>query len=166
MKELDADKIARFLMQKQGEFVINAPCSSHAGGVWERQIRSIRNILDSTLSLSHGRLDDASLRCLFYEAMMIVISRPLTAIDSDPNSETITPNHLVTMKSSIPLPPPGNFVKEDIYARKRWRRIQYFMEQFWSRWRKEYLLNLSKRQIWVKPRRNVQVGEVVMLADV
>jgi hypothetical protein len=141
MKELDADKIARFLMQKQCEFVFNAPCSSHAGGVWERQIRSIRNILDSTLSLSHGRLDDASLRCLFYEAMMIVNSRPLTAIDSDPNSETITPNHLVTMKSSILLPPPGNFVKEDIYARKRWRRIQYLMEQFWSRWRKEYLLN-------------------------
>jgi hypothetical protein len=140
-------------MREQCEIVFNAPHSSHAGGVWERQIRSIRNILDSTLKLSHGRMDDPSLRCLFYEAMMIVNSRPLTAIDSNPNSETITPNHLVTMKSSIPLSPPGKFVREDIYARKRWSGIQYLIEQFWSQWRKEYLLNLSKRQTWAKPRR-------------
>ncbi len=166
MKELDVNRITNFLTQKQCEFVFNAPHSSHAGGVWERQIRSIRNILDSTLSLSYGRLDDASLRCLLYEAMMIVNSRPLTAIDNDPNSETITPNHLVTMKPSMPLPPPGKFVREDIYARKRWRRIQYLMEQFWSRWRKEYLLNLSERQRWAKPRRNAQVGDIVMLTDI
>jgi hypothetical protein len=70
------------------------------------------------------------------------------------------------MKPSMPLPPPGKFVREDIYARKRWRRIQYLMEQFWSRWRKEYLLNLSERQRWAKPRRNAQVGDIVMLTDI
>ena len=164
-KELDISRISRYLSKKQCDFVFNAPHSSHAGGVWERQIRTIRNVLNSTIALCSARLDDASLRCLFYEAMLMVNSRPLTAVDSDTGMEPITPNHLITMKSTAPLPPPGNFVKEDMYARKRWRRVQYLMEQFWSRWRKEYLLNLSERQKWSKTRRNVEAGDIVMLTD-
>ena len=165
LNELDISRITTFLTGKQCDFIFNAPHSSHAGGVWERQIRTTRSVLNSTIALCGTRLDDASLRCLFYEAMLIINSRPLTAVDSDPNVETITPNHLITMKSTAPLPPPGKFVKEDMYARKRWRRVQYLMEQFWSRWRKEYLQNLSERQKWNKPRRNVQVGDIVMLTD-
>lgn len=77
----------------------------------------------------------------------------------------MTPNHLLTMKTSVPLPPPGKFVREDLYARKRWRRVQYLSEQFWGRWRKEYLANLSLRQQWHRPRRNVHVGDVVILKE-
>ena len=40
------------------------------------------------------------------------------------------------------------------------------LEQFWSRWRKEYLFNLSERQKWNTQRRNVVVGDIVMLTDV
>ena len=39
----------------------NVPHASHMGGVWERQIRSVRNVLASLLE-SHGtQLDDESL---------------------------------------------------------------------------------------------------------
>ncbi|KAL2082690.1 hypothetical protein ACEWY4_022508 [Coilia grayii] len=142
-------------------------CASHAGGVWERQIRTIPNVLNATLAQSAGRLDDASLRTLFYEAMAIVNSRPLS-IDgiNDPNSlEPLTPNHLILMKSKLVLPPPGKFVKEDVYGTKRWRRIQYLIEQFWSRWKSEYLSNISTRQKWHVPRRNLQVNDVVIIKD-
>jgi Family of unknown function (DUF5641) len=165
LKELSVDRITTFLANKQCEFIFNAPYASHTGGVWERQIRSIRNVLSSTIALSQGRLDDTSLRCLFYEAMLIVNSRPLTAVSNHPSIETLTPNHLITLKPKMPLPPPGHFVREDLYAKKRWRRIQYLLEQFWNRWKREYLLNLSERQRWTKPRRNVKVGDVVMLTD-
>ena len=165
LKELDADRITNFLSGKQCTFCFNAPSASHAGVVWERQIRTIRNVLNSTLALCPGRVDDASLRCLFYEAMLVVNSRPLTVVSSDPSDESLTPNHLLTMKPT-PLPVPGNFVKEDVYARKRWRRIQYLTEQFWSRWKQEYLQNLNECKKWNAPRRNVQVGDIVMISDV
>ena len=164
LSKLDAESITAFLTKKQCQFVFNAPYASHAGGVWERQIRSIKNILITTASLVHGRLDDSSLRCLFYEAMLIINSRPLSP-SNDPFEEPLTPNHLVTMKPVQPVPPPSTFVKEDLYARKRWRRIQYLAEQFWCRWRREYLLNLSARQKWMIPRRNFQVGDVVVIVD-
>jgi len=97
--------------------------------------------------------------------MAIVNSRPLTVVSDNPADETLTPNHLITMKSTVPLPPPDQFVREDMYARKRWRRVQYLAEQFWSRWKNEYLLSLNQRQKWNTPRRNVQVGDVVLLMD-
>lgn len=167
LKEVDTDKLATFLAEKQCDFIMNAPHSSHVGGVWERQIRTVRNILKSTLLLSSGRVDDSSLRAFFYEAMAIVNSRPLT-IDNlnDPNSlEPLTPNHLLTMKSTAALPPPGKFIKEDMYARKRWRHVQYLAEQFWSRWRKEYVANIAIRQRWHTPKRNLQIGDIVLMRD-
>lgn len=78
IKEIDTNRLVTFLAEKQCDFVFNASHSSHTGGVWERQIRTVRSVLHSTLSLSSGRLDDSSLRTFFYEAMAIVNNRPLT----------------------------------------------------------------------------------------
>ena len=61
------------------------------------------------------------------------------------------------------MPPPGKFVTEDAFARKRWRRVQYLAEQFWSRWRKEYLLNLNAIQKWHRPRRNLLPDDLVVI---
>lgn len=167
LKQCDYQALENFLAEKQCEFVFNAPSASHAGGVWERQIRTIRNVLNATLAQSVGRLDDASLRTLLYEAMAIVNSRPLS-IDgiNDPKSiEPLTPNHLILMKSKLALPPPGKFVKEDVYGTKRWRRVQYLIEQFWGRWKSGYLSNISLRQKWHSPQRNLQVNDVVIIKE-
>lgn len=56
----DHQALQAFLAEKYCKFIFNAPSASHAGGVWERQIRIIRNILNVTLAQSLGRLDDAS----------------------------------------------------------------------------------------------------------
>lgn len=167
LQEIDKDKVTSYLTNKQCDFLMNAPSSSHAGGAWERQIRTVRSVLSKVLAQSAGRLDDASLRTFLYEAMYIVNSRPLTVNNiSDPtSSEPLTPNHLITMKCAVPLPPPGKFVQEDVYATKRWRRVQYLSEQFWNRWRKEYLANLTLRQRWHAPRRNMKVGDTVIVKD-
>jgi len=167
LSELDKDRIATFLAKNQCDFQMNVPNASHRGGVWERQIRTVRSVLSSVLAQAAGRLDDSSLRTMFYEAMSIVNNRPLTieTINDPKGVEPLTPNHLLTMKEAVPLPPPGKFVREDLYARKRWRRVQYLTEQFWHRWRKEYLTSLSLRQQWHAPRRNVSVGDVVMIKE-
>ena len=167
MKEVDVARLQSFMADRQCEFVMNTPHSSHAGGVWERQIRTARSILCSLMQEAKGRLDTSSFRTFLYEVMYIINSRPLTTeTSSDPLSlEPLTPNHVLTMKSNIAYPPPGNFVKEDVYLRKRWRRVQYLSEQFWSRWRKEYLQNLNKRQKWCTPRRNIKLGDIVLVHD-
>ena len=168
--ELNTDKIKQFLLKNECEFVefkFNVPYASHMGGVWERMIRSVRSVLTSLLNHLGCQLDDESFRTLMTEAESIINNRPLTIQDlSNPDAEEpLTPNHLLTGKSSTVFPPPGNFEEPDVYSRKRWRRVQYLSDQFWFRWRKEYLNQLNSRPKWTGPKRNCQVGDVVLLKD-
>ncbi|XP_066553505.1 uncharacterized protein LOC136721589 [Amia ocellicauda] len=163
LKEMDQEE----LKELRCEFIMNTPASSHMGGVWERQIRTIRSVLTSILEQSARQLDCSSLRTFLYEVMAVVNSRPLTTDHlNDPSCpEPLTPNHILTMKSTIISPPPGKFVREDLYLRKRWRRVQLLANNFWTRWKKEYLLNLQQRQKWTKDRRNAKVNDIVILQD-
>ena len=91
------------------------------GGTWERQIRTVRSILNSLMLQSGTQLNDESFRTFFTDAEYIINSRPLTVTNinsPDDAPEPLTPNHLITMKSKIVLPPLGNFHKEDVYSKK------------------------------------------------
>ena len=43
--------------------------------------------------------------------------------------------------------------------------MQYLANEFWTRWRKEYLLNLQPRQKWHMDKRNLKVNDIVLLQD-
>jgi hypothetical protein len=167
---MNDDKIHHELLKDNCDWVVfktNVPHASHMGGVWERQIRSVRNVLAALLDRQGTQLDDESLRTLMVEAEAIVNSRPLT-VESTSSSETpmpLTPNHLLTMKSKVLLPPPGIFQRPDLYSRKRWRRVQHLANEFWIRWKKEFLQSLQQRKQWVSPRRNMQIGDIVIVKD-
>jgi len=164
---LDEEKVRGMLLKENCEWItfkMNPPSASHAGGVWERQIRSVRNALQPLLIEAGCQLDDESFRTLMKEVQAIVNSRPLTTMDTE-NVEPLTPNHLLTMKTKILLPPPGVFMKADLYCRKRWRRVQHLTNEFWKKWRKEYLQTLQMRKKWTAPTRNVKVDDVVIIKD-
>lgn len=69
------------------------------------------------------------------------------------------------MKPKLLMPPPGEFQKADVYSRHRWRRVQYLVNDFWLRWRREFLHFLQERQKWVNPKRDLRVGDVVIVKD-
>ena len=147
---------------------MNALSASHTGGISKRQIRTVRNMVNSVLLLCPGRLDDSSLRTVFYEAKSIVNWCPFTVseIDNPDSLESHTPNHILTGKTTVPLPPPGEFVREDLLVHKRWRRVQYLIEQFWSKWKREYLAQVAFCQKWHGVRRNILEGDIVLVKDI
>ena len=151
-----------YLKQHQCKFIFNTPQASHMGGCWERMIRTIRAVFQGLTPQMHN-LSSSALRTLLYECMAIINSRPLTTVTHD--CKPLTPNDLLTMKSSVILPMPGTFEDCDIYARKRWRAVQLLANRFWGRWRKEYLHQLQQRQKWVGTKRNLAVNDVVILSD-
>ncbi|XP_066919725.1 uncharacterized protein [Clytia hemisphaerica] len=171
LQEMDTDKIKDNLLRYGTDFVINwihnPPYGSNFGGVWERLIRSARAILNG-LMLTHGHsLNDESFRTFLVEVEGIINSRPLTTDGlADPECPNIlSPINLLTMKSNVISPPPGVFQRADIYCRRRWRRVQHLSNEFWSKWRKEFLSHLQSRSKWTNSKRNMKEGDVVLLKD-
>ena len=129
-------------------------------------IRTVRKVLNNLLKDHHAKLDSDSFCTLLCEVEQIVNSRPLTVENlSDPTSEVLSPSHILTMKGKLLLPPPGVFQKDDQYLRKRWRFVQYLANQFWFKWRKEYLTLLQERQKCHKVRCNLKIGDIVLVRD-
>lgn len=87
-------KIAMSLLQEGVTGIINPPVGSHSGGIWERQISSVRRSL--TQLLNQQILDDKRLHTLFCEVESIVKGRHITRVIKD--IEALIPNHLLIMK--------------------------------------------------------------------
>ena len=169
--QLDQPRVREFLLKRNCDYMcfdfkMNVPYASHMGGVWERQIRTVRSILLSLMDQHGTQLNDESLRTLMYEAAAIVNCRPLTVDNvNDPTLEPLTPNHLLTMKTKVIVAPQGEFQAQDVYAKKQWRRVQAIANEFWTRWRKEFLHNLQMRPKWMSDRRDLQKGDLVILKE-
>ncbi|XP_072178274.1 uncharacterized protein [Diadema setosum] len=156
-------QIHETLLQKNIKWTFNPPAASHQGGVWERQIRTVRKLLCSLVR--QQTLNDDSLHTLFCEVEGIINSRPITGVSTDVNDvEALTPNHLLLLNASS-TPPPVATSEADNYARRRWRQVQFLADTFWTRWRREYLPRLQERQKWATSQRNVHVGDLVLVVD-
>ena len=152
------EKIGRQLQQKGIKWVFQPP----PAGVWERLVQITKKHLKS--AVADRLLSDIELKTLLVEVECIVYNRPITAVSDDPEDcSALTPNHFLLQKAT--QLPPGVFVKEDSLSRKRWRKVQFLPDHYWKRWIREYLPNLQKRSKWVKSRGNVQIGDLVLVAE-
>jgi hypothetical protein len=113
--------------------------------------------------LTWSSIDDEGLQTLLCEVEAILNNRPLSTVSSDPHDlEPLTPNHILLLKTQ-PILPPGTFLKSDLYARRRWKQVQYMADLFWHWWTKEYLLLLQERQKWTAVKKNLSVGDIVLV---
>ena len=166
LEELDQSKLDTYLQRLEISWKFNPPVASHMGGTWERQVRTVRKVLGGLLQEHGTRLDLESFQTLLCEVEAIINSRPLTAYSGDPKDmEPLTPNHILTGRSHVTVPPPGVFERNDLYMKKRWRRVQYLSNLFWSRWKNEYLLLQQRRSKWTGVSRSLSVGDIVLLKD-
>ena len=160
VNEWNQNAISTHLLKREIDWHFNPPAASHMGGVWERQVRTIRKVLMGVIS--QQTLNDEALMTLLTIVEGIVNNRPITRLSDDPRDETpLTPNHLLLLRQG-PSVPPGLFVERDQY-RRRWRSVQYLADLFWKRWITEYIPRLQERQKWVDSQRNVKVGDLVLV---
>ena len=108
LSEQENDKVRQELLKRNCDWVVykmNVPHARHMGGIWERQIQTVRNILTAQLSHRGSQLDDESLCTFFAEAEAIVNCRPLTVdhLNITDGPVPLAPCQLLTMKSSVVL---------------------------------------------------------------
>ena len=73
--------------------------------------------------------------------------------------------HAFNNESTPSWTPPGVFLGTDLYACCCWRWAQYLTDQFWLRWRQEYLQNTQPRRKWSSSRQNLTNGDVVLMKE-
>ena len=101
------------------------------------------------------------------EAESILNSRPLVyggSTSSPTDVNALAPNHFLHGCASANVSP-GEFTGRDMLLRRRWRHSQFLADQFWHRWRKEYVPYLVRRSKWRELQRNVRCGDLVLVVD-
>lgn len=158
---LDNDEISRKLAVRGTQWKFNTPCDPSAGGVWERNIRTAKDILRSLLHQQTPRHE--VLVTLLAEVERIMNSTPIVGVATDSaDDEPLTPYHFLIGSASPcqtrPVPVAGTL-------RQRWQAAQNMADHFWRRWTREYLPRLSTRTKWKQEGGDLQEGGIVIIAD-
>ena len=142
------------------------PHASHMAGVWERLIKSTKQILRNLLSREVSRpVTDETLCTLLCQVEAIMNDRPLTMNpDGLYDAPALTPNMLLTFERR-PVFTLGKFDEKDVYSRRWWRRAQHLSDVFWRRWINEYLPLLHHRQKWTHTQLDARVNDIVLLEE-
>ncbi|XP_065081644.1 uncharacterized protein LOC135704133 [Ochlerotatus camptorhynchus] len=137
----------------------NPPSAPHMGGVRERMVRSVKEIMST---LSNGqRLNDEILLTVISEAEEIVNARPLVYVPQDSDTgEAITPNHFLRGTSSGLKDSSIAPTNEAEALRNTYQRSQIIADKLWKRWLIEYLPSLNARSKWLEESRPLAPGDL------
>ncbi|CAH2227634.1 jg22410 [Pararge aegeria aegeria] len=145
------------------EFKFNPPSAPHFGGVWEIQIKAAKSHLYRVIG--DQVLTFEELTTLFTQIEAVLNSRPLCSISSDPNDlSALTPGHFLTLEPLTAVPD-QDLTNVNINRLNRWQLLQSFHQNFWSRWKHEYLNSLTQRAKWTKDSKPLNIGSMVIIKD-
>jgi len=162
LKQLDHCRIHADCLKQNVQWIFNPPEAPHMGGVFERMVQTVKRVLLAVLQ--NGRLNDEILSTVICEVENIVNSRPITKVSDDSHDPiALTPNHFLILCGG-PTPLIGKFDVADVY-KKRWRQVQFLVDQFWRRWVKQYLPKLQQTNKWHNVHQNLKVNDLVMICD-
>lgn len=135
------------------------------GGFWERMVQTVKRSLRNVLGRNKFSFEE--LTTMLHEVEAVVNSRPLAPVhDASHEQDALMPAHFLLGRRPTAFPSvnieaiPGS-ARGDIT--RRWRHRQQLLNQFWRRWRKEYLLQLCSAHRSPETRTNdLQNGDLVL----
>jgi len=141
---------------------------SRANGAVERLIQSVKRPLYKTLN---GKiLSESELYTVLTDIESAINNRPLTPLSEHPDDNNIiplTPAHLLLGKGMNALPRnlASGYVptRQNANIRARWKDRTNIAEHFWKIWKNEYMLGLRKRTKDYLIKKDIKVGDLVLL---
>ena len=126
----------------------NPRTASYMAEVWKFEIWIARTARDVFLKIYWCCLNDENFRTLLAETEGIINSRPLTVetLRDVNNHIPLSLSDLLTWKTNVVLPPPGNFDRPGLCSRRRWRQMQHVAGQFGSGWRNNFIV--AEKRLW------------------
>ncbi|XP_075990311.1 uncharacterized protein LOC142985958 [Anticarsia gemmatalis] len=128
------------------------------GGLWEAGVKSIKYNLKRVLSTNLTFEEMTTVLC---EIEACLNSRPLCPMDDD-SMQPLTPGHFLIAEAPVTVPD-VNLKTAKVSNLTRWQYTQRLLNDFWSRWQKEYLTRLQQRPKWLKREKEFKVGDIVLI---
>jgi hypothetical protein len=115
-----------------------------AGGLWEAAIKSLKYHLRRIINDQKFTFEEFS--TILSQLEGCLNSRPLCPLTEDPDDlNYLTPSHFISSGPRLAL------YETEKDLRTRWSHTQKIFNDIWSRWRNEYLTQLTVRSKWRKP---------------
>ncbi|XP_044760794.1 uncharacterized protein LOC123318243 [Coccinella septempunctata] len=138
----------------------NAP---HLGGLWEAGIKSVKTHLKRVIGEQILTYEEFYTVLVQIEA--VLNSRPLTPMSSDVNDlSVLTAGHFLTLEPLHALPD-QDVTDVPMSRLKRWQLIQRLQQDFWQRWKREYLHTLQQRSKWLSDTDAPTIGTLVLIKN-
>jgi len=157
------DSINDFCSVRNIDWSFIPPSSPHMGGLWEAGVKSCKFHLRRVIGLSLLTFEELSTVLTQVEACLN--SRPLcclpaTLLDFQP----LTPGHFIIGEPLTNLPDTD---VTDLAMNRlgRWQVVQRITQDFWRRWKQEYLSSLQERTKWTRGQPNLVNGDIVIIHD-
>lgn len=156
----NADKIASKFNLKWNFITPRAP---HHGGIYEAAVKSAKHHITRVIGDEHLTFEEFSTILCQIEACLN--SRPISPLSNDPTDLiALTPGHFLIGEPLIGIPD-GEKLTDKGHWKTRWEHLQFMVQNFWTRWKNEYLSNLINRSKWNEVNRNFKIGDLVIVKE-
>lgn len=141
------------LSKQQIQFRFNPPSSSHFGGVWQREFRSIKSLYTT---LQGQSMTEEGLNTVLTEIEGIMNSKPLGYVSTDIAYPYLLTLNLLLMAWQGSSHPQTIYYETDLLSCCRRRHSQVLAAQYWTQFTKctttcpTYILMINGRGITTK----------------
>ncbi|GBL89761.1 hypothetical protein AVEN_149075-1 [Araneus ventricosus] len=162
VKEPD-EKLSGFLSAEGIEWKFIPPRAPSCGGLWEAAVKSAKYHLKIIVGRSNLTYEEFLTVSIQIEG--ILNSRPLCPLSSSADDlNALTPAHFLIGRSMNSIIEP-NLTELSEGILKRWQRVARLMPLIWNKWHRGYLSELQQRNKWQFQKKNVKVGDLVVLIE-
>ena len=168
-------EIKKFAYDLEITWVFSPEYAPWYNGISESLVKSVKTPLKKTLSHVHVSFEEKT--TILCKIEFILNNRPLIILEnSDIDCQPLTPFSLMGGGEVISNLPPLNLIKksdfkiDSIFVERRIKYIDNLVNNFWNKWSKNYLQELSQFHFAARGRKKLvekipKIGEFVLIKD-
>lgn len=159
----EQDRIQMVCAAEGMQWHLTPPKAPHFGGLWEAAVKVAKKHLFR--QLGSNKLSFEDMATVLSQIESVMNSRPLLPVTDDPNDlDVLTPAHFLIGTTATALPDP-DVSKVPASRLTHYQQLQMHVQQFWVRWRNEYLHELQRDSKHRSRNDEITPGRMVIVVD-
>ena len=159
---VDVNSIQELAVAHKTTWKFCPPDAPWMNGVTESLVKSIKRSINN--AIGDHVLSFSEIQTTTFECSQLVNERPIGRHPTDPEDGSyLCPNDLLLGRSTSCIPQ-GPFT-DDAKLSRRFCFIQCLVDHFWKKWTREYFPSLLVRSKWHVSKREVKIGDIVLIKD-